>query len=213
MVFSSRFAAMSLRRSAPRSITTLRSPSIGLAWHSRTNRSASSFTIWVVDGSISTTSGCSPRRTSSHERSSSPATSVAAKQRAASSTPEPRGPTSEIGVDGSRRRALQERHGLVLTDDPVPSERGHGCSRSRTTCPHRVLHLVDRAAGIDQRHPRLRARSRYASWTASANASSSRSSRSRVGLAVAVMRRRAPRRQRGRARRRGRARAPRSRAR
>ena len=84
-------------RSASNRTTTLRAPSSGARDASGMMRPRTTGPTWYVppSGSNSTTSGCAPRSTRSCARSSpSGAISAAAKQRAASSTPEPRGPTS-----------------------------------------------------------------------------------------------------------------------
>ncbi len=116
MLFSSVLPTTGSIRSASRSTTTLRSPSIGDLWISGITRGRSasrradspergariSFgSVYVaVVGSNSTTSGCVPRATSPAERSSVAPITAAANARAASITPEPRPPTRRYACDG-----------------------------------------------------------------------------------------------------------------
>ena len=98
---------------------------------------ASSTRICVAAGSISTTSGCTPRSASSKARSSSGASTDAAKQRAASSTPEPDGPTSRYACDG---RSAARRNTATASSWPT--------TRSHPTAPRGAggAHDVDRSA-------------------------------------------------------------------
>ena len=158
-VLSSLLAAASLSRSrsASNSITTLRSPSIGLRDTSSTTACASSMRIWVAGGSISTTSGCTPRSTRSHERSSvSVVIKAAAKQRAASSTPLPRGPDEQIGVHRAAGGALQLHHRTVLPGDPGPVI---GCHHVRHPASNGATASRTTLGDLCRRHRRRRPRS------------------------------------------------------
>ena len=110
MLFSNVLPTVGSIRSASRTMTTLRSPSIGALWISGITRGSalsrravspargariSLASVYVaVVGSNSTTSGCAPRATSPALRGSVAPTIAAAKARAPSTTPEPRVPTS-----------------------------------------------------------------------------------------------------------------------
>ena len=100
---------------------TLRAPSIGLRYTSSTIVCASSTRIWVAGGSISTTSGCTPRSTRSHERSS-PSGATTCGGEAPRRLLDARTPRADeqVGVHRSFRGALQLRHRPVLTDDRDP---------------------------------------------------------------------------------------------
>ena len=134
----------------------------------------------VRSGSNSMTSGCRRRSTRSTARSSpSGATSAAAKARASVGGVRASRPGDEVRVGGAgQRRAAApstargwlttRRHGSVIRGAPSRPPRS-GLPPPRW-----------RPAASSSTQPRVPARSRYASWTASRNASSSSSRRSRA---------------------------------
>ena len=107
-------------RSASNRISTLRSPSIGArAASGRMRFRTSASTRYDAPlGSNSTTSGCTPRATRLRPRSSSPAPmSNVANARAASSTPDPRGPTSRYACTGRSAARSSVAMRAVLADN------------------------------------------------------------------------------------------------
>ena len=133
----------------------MRSPSIGLRYASSMIACASSTRICVAGGSISTTSGCTPRSARSHERSSSSG-AIDRGREAARRLLHARAarPDEQVRVHRALGGALQQRDRAVLADDPGPvlgrrHRAGHPASSGSTARPDALGDRVDVAVAVD----------------------------------------------------------------